>query len=67
MIKNMTSDSGEIVFVTAAQPNIGGMAPDAPPITIFMGVAGFKKIVTFDLLFYNIEKNQWKGGLASNE
>ena len=31
--------------MTAAHPSKGGIAPDAPPITIFIGVAGFKKIV----------------------
>jgi len=28
--------------VTAAQPSTGGMAPAAPPITMFCGVSGFK-------------------------
>ena len=28
--------------VIAAQPSTGGMAPEAPPMTMFIGVAGFK-------------------------
>ena len=31
--------------VTAAQPIIGGNAPDAPPITMFCGVRRFSHIV----------------------
>jgi hypothetical protein len=45
MIKNIINDSGATTLFTAAQPNIGGMAPDAPPMTIFIGVAGFKNTV----------------------
>src|SRR5260364_193016 len=33
------------VPVTAAQPSAGGIAPTAPPITIFCGVAGFRRTV----------------------
>ena len=28
--------------VTAAQPSTGGIAPEAPPMTMFCGVAGFR-------------------------
>jgi hypothetical protein len=28
--------------VTAAQPSTGGMAPEAPPMTMFCGVSGFR-------------------------
>ena len=45
IIKNIISDSGATTLLTAAQPNIGGIAPDAPPITIFIGVAGFRNTV----------------------
>jgi hypothetical protein len=31
--------------VTAAQPSTGGIAPEAPPITMFCGVAGFSSTV----------------------
>jgi hypothetical protein len=31
--------------VTAAQPIIGGKAPEAPPITMFCGVRRFSQIV----------------------
>ena len=33
---------GRSPFVLAAQPNTGGMAPLAPPITMFCGVSGFR-------------------------
>jgi hypothetical protein len=31
--------------VTAAQPSTGGIAPDAPPMTMFCGVAGLRSTV----------------------
>ena len=39
-MRKRTSGSGEICPVIAVQPRSGGMAPDAPPMTMFMGVAG---------------------------
>ncbi len=45
IIRNIINDSGETILLTAAQPSIGGIAPDAPPMTIFIGVAGFKNTV----------------------
>ena len=43
MIRNRISGSGPTSPVTAAQPSTGGIAPDAPPITMFCGVAGFEQ------------------------
>ena len=37
--------SGPTSPVIAAQPSTGGMAPDAPPITMFCGVSGFRMTV----------------------
>ena len=31
--------------VTATHPSTGGMAPEAPPITMFWGVACFRRTV----------------------
>jgi len=31
--------------VIATQPSTGGIAPEAPPITMFIGVAGFSSTV----------------------
>jgi len=45
MIRNNSNASGATSFATAAQPSTGGMAPEAPPITIFCGVAGFSSTV----------------------
>jgi hypothetical protein len=45
MIRNRSNASGATSFATAAQPRTGGMAPDAPPITMFCGVAGFNSTV----------------------
>ena len=36
------SASGPTSLVMAAQPNTGGMAPEAPPITMFWGVRGLR-------------------------
>jgi transketolase len=54
LIKNNISASGATELLIAAQPKTGGIAPEAPPITIFIGVAGFKKIVLCNLLFVSI-------------
>ena len=45
MIRNSSSACGATSFATAAQPSTGGIAPDAPPITMFCGVAGFNNTV----------------------
>ena len=45
MIRNRISDSADTSLVTAAQPSTGGIAPDAPPITMFWGVAGLSSTV----------------------
>ena len=37
--------SGAISLAIAAQPSTGGIAPDAPPMTMFCGVAGLRTIV----------------------
>mgnify|MGYP003374312139 CR=1 FL=1 len=45
MMRNSSSASGATSPVTAAQPSTGGIAPDAPPMTMFCGVAGFSSTV----------------------
>jgi hypothetical protein len=45
MIKKSSRAFGSIVLVTAAQPNTGGAAPAAPPITMFCDVARFSQTV----------------------
>ena len=45
IIKNKIKDSGDTTLFTAAQPKIGGIAPEAPPITMFNGVAGLRNTV----------------------
>src|SRR6218665_3936888 len=40
--RNRNSASGPAVWVIAAQPSTGGMAPEAPPITMFCGVRGLR-------------------------
>ena len=45
MMRNSSSASGGTSLVTAAQPSTGGIAPEAPPITMFCGVAGFSSTV----------------------
>jgi hypothetical protein len=45
MIRNRISASAPTWPVIAAQPSSGGMAPEAPPMTMFMGVAGFSSTV----------------------
>ena len=42
IIKNSVSASAVTSPVIAAQPSTGGMAPDAPPMTIFCGVMGLR-------------------------
>ena len=41
-MRNRISASGPTWPVIAAQPSTGGMAPEAPPITMFCGVAGLR-------------------------
>jgi len=45
MIRNSISASASTRPVIAAQPSTGGMAPEAPPMTMFCGVAGFSTTV----------------------
>ena len=45
MMRNRSSGSIVTSPVTAAQPSTGGMAPEAPPITMFCGVAGLSTTV----------------------
>ncbi len=45
IIKNSTSASALTSPVMAAQPSTGGMAPEAPPITMFCGVRGLSHTV----------------------
>ena len=45
MMRNSSSASLLTSPVAAAQPRIGGMAPEAPPMTMFWGVAGLRKMV----------------------
>ena len=45
MIRNNSSASCDTPPVTAAQPSTGGIAPEAPPITMFCGVSGFNTTV----------------------
>ena len=45
MMRKSSSASGATSFATAAQPSTGGIAPEAPPITMFCGVAGFRSTV----------------------
>lgn len=45
MIRNSTNGSALMSPVTAAQPSTGGMAPLAPPITMFCGVLGLSSRV----------------------
>jgi hypothetical protein len=45
MIRHSISASGPTSPVIAAQPSTGGMAPDAPPMTMFCGVSGFSTTV----------------------
>ena len=45
MIRNMISGASPISPVTAAQPASGGIAPAAPPMTMFCGVRRFSTIV----------------------
>ena len=42
MMRKSISASGATSPVTAAQPSTGGIAPEAPPITMFCGVIGFR-------------------------
>ena len=42
MMRNRINASGETTPVMAAQPSTGGIAPDAPPITMFCGVSGLR-------------------------
>src|SRR6218665_2050916 len=42
VIRNRISRSGATGVVIAAQPSAGGMAPEAPPITMFCGVRGLR-------------------------
>ena len=42
MMRNRISASGPTLPVIAAQPSTGGMAPLAPPMTMFCGVSGFR-------------------------
>ena len=39
------SASGPTSPVIAAHPSTGGIAPEAPPITMFCGVSGFRMTV----------------------
>ncbi len=41
----LSQASGGVWPVTAAQPSTGGIAPEAPPMTMFWGVAGLRKTV----------------------
>ena len=45
MMRNRISASGATSPVTAVQPSTGGIAPEAPPITMFCGVSGFSTSV----------------------
>jgi hypothetical protein len=42
MMRNSSQASPGACPVTAAQPSTGGMAPEAPPMTMFWGVRGFR-------------------------
>ncbi|MNH39926.1 hypothetical protein D3C79_1011630 [compost metagenome] len=42
MMRNRISASGPTWPVIAAQPSTGGMAPEAPPMTMFCGVSGLR-------------------------
>ena len=44
-MRNRISASGPTSPVMAAQPSTGGMAPEAPPITMFCGVSGLRMTV----------------------
>jgi hypothetical protein len=45
MIRHSSSASGPTSPRIAAQPSTGGIAPDAPPMTMFCGVAGLSTTV----------------------
>ncbi len=42
MMRKSVSASAVTSPVAAAQPSTGGIAPEAPPITMFCGVMGFR-------------------------
>src|SRR5690606_27161485 len=45
MIRNSSKASGDTWPVTAVQPSTGGIAPAAPPMTMFCGVARLRNTV----------------------
>ena len=56
MVKNRSHASGLTLPLTAAHPKTGGMAPEAPPITIFCGVSGFRTTVYKNAYPANVAK-----------
>ena len=45
MMRKRSRACGSTAPVTAAHPMTGGIAPAAPPMTMFCGVAGFSHTV----------------------